>query len=106
MRKLNVATDQEIVKGIVSPGRYDATIATEEHARRLLQKAMPDALELAPAVAGSPYPGPPTGCREWYQSHPPEPDVGHLRRHFKYADWTHGKKGAGGRWGHIEIASQ
>jgi hypothetical protein len=99
-----VATDDEIVKGIASPGRYDVTAATEERARGLLKKAMPDALELPVAIAGTPYPTPPTGCRKWYQLHPPEPGVGHAHPHFKYVDWTHGKKGTGGSWGHVEIA--
>ncbi|MGE0374723.1 MAG: hypothetical protein AB7Q45_04855 [Planctomycetaceae bacterium] len=92
--------------GITSPGRYDSPVTTAEHARRLLQTAMPDAVELPPAVTASPYPNPPPGCRKWYQLHPPEPGVGHVRPHFKYADWTQGKKGAGGKWGHIDIESR
>jgi hypothetical protein len=98
-----VPTDAEIIRGIQAPGPYDATVASEADARRLLRQAMPDAAELPPAIAGQPYPNPPAGCRKWYQLHPPEPNVGHLRPHFKYADWTGGKKGGGGSWGHIEF---
>lgn len=98
-----MATDAEIVHGIVSPGRYDATVGTEADARRLLQTAMPDAVELSPAIAGHPYPAPPGGCKKWFQLHPAEPSVGHELPHFKYADWTGGKKGAGGSWGHLEF---
>ena len=96
-------SDAEIIQGIQAPGRYDATVGSEGQARRLLQQAMPDAVELPPAVAGQPYPNPPAGRRKWYQLHPPEPDVGNDRPHFKYADWTCGKKGRGGSWDHISF---
>ena len=96
-------TDAEIVQGIQAPGRYDVVVGSEAEARGLLQQAVPDAVELPPAVAGQAYPNPPAGCRKWYQLHPPEPNVGNVRPHFKYADWTGGKKGRGGSWGHIEF---
>jgi hypothetical protein len=64
---------------------------------------MPGAPELPPAFAGQPYPKPPPGCLKWYQLHPSEPSVGNARPHFKYEDWTGGKKGRGGSWGHIEF---
>jgi len=98
-----VPADAEIIQGIQAPGRYDATVASEDEARRLLQQAMPDAVEVPAAVAGKPYPNPPAGCRKWFQLHPPETRVGNDRPHFKYADWTRGKKGRGGSWGHIEF---
>jgi hypothetical protein len=98
-----VATDAEIAQGIQASGPYDAVTTSEDHARRLLQLAMPDAVELPPAVAGHPYPNPPSGCRKWYQLHPPEPRVGRTQPHFKYADWTGGKRGRGGTWGHIDF---
>jgi len=79
-------------------------VASEDEARRLLQLAMPDAVELSAAVAGKPYPNSLAWCRKWFQLHPPEPRVGNDRPHFKYADWTGGgKKGRGGSWGHIEF---
>ncbi len=96
-------SDAEIIQGIQAPGRYDAIVGSEAEARDLLRRAMPDALELPAALPGQPYPNPPTGCRKWYQLHPAEPSVDHDRPHFKYADWTGGKKGRGGRWGHIEF---
>ena len=98
-----MATDAEIVQGIQAPGRYNAVVGFEAHARRLLRQAMPGAPELPPAVAGLPYPKAPPGCLRWFQLHPPEPAVGHARPHFKYEDWTRGKKGRGGSWGHIEF---
>jgi hypothetical protein len=98
-----VPTEAEIIKGIQGAGRYNASVYSEAEARRLLQQAMPDAIELPPATAGLPYPNTPPGCKKWYQLHPPEPIVGHVRPHFKYADWTRGKKGIGGSWGHIEF---
>jgi hypothetical protein len=101
IKKLVMPTEAEIVKGITTPGRYDVTVGSEEEARCLLQQAMPHAVELPPAVPGQPYPKPPLGCKRWYPLHPPEPNVGHLRPHFKYADWMGGKKGRGGSWGHI-----
>ncbi len=94
-------TDDEIIQGIKAPGRYNATVDSETDARRLLQQAMPDGVELALAVAGQPYPNPPSGIKKWYQLQPPEPHVGHHLPHFKYADWTGGKKGRGGKWGHL-----
>jgi hypothetical protein len=98
-----VPTDAEVIQGIQAPGRCDAAVPFEDEGRRLLQMAMPDAVELPPAVSGQPYPNPPPGCRKWYQLHPPEPGVGNDRPHFEYADWTGGKKGRGGSWGHIEF---
>ncbi len=95
--------EAEIIRGIQAPGRFDTVVRSEAEARRLLQQAMPDAVELPVAVSGQPYPSPPASCRKWYQFHPPEPNVGNNRPHFKYADWTHGKKGRGGSWGHIEF---
>ena len=89
-------TDAEIMQGIQAPGRYDATVVSEDEARRLLQRAMPDAVELPAAVIGQAYPNPPHGCRKWFQLHPPEPAVENDQPHFKYADWTPGKKGRGG----------
>jgi hypothetical protein len=96
-------TEAEVITGITTPGRYDVTATSQRQARYFLQQAMPDAVELASAVRGLPYPRPPSGCKKWYQLHPPEPSVGHSKPHFKYADWTTGKKGRGGSWGHIEF---
>ena len=56
-------TEAEIVKGITTPGRYDVTVGSEGEAWRLLQQAMPNAVELPPAVPGQPYPKPPPGCK-------------------------------------------
>jgi hypothetical protein len=99
-----VSTDADHIRGVKAPGRYDATVGSEVEARRIIQQAMPHAVELPPAVAGQPYPNPPPGARNWFQRHPPDavpgsndPDLPHL----KYADWTRGKKGKGGSWGHL-----
>jgi hypothetical protein len=96
-------TDAEIVQGIRAPGRYDVSVASAAEARRLLKLAMPDAVELPAAISGQPYPPPPAGCKKWFQLQPPEPNVGNLRPHFKYVDWSLGKKGRGGSWGHVEF---
>jgi hypothetical protein len=96
-------SDGEIIKGIRTPGRYDATARSEDHARHLLQQAMPDGVEVPPAISGAPYPKPAPGVKKWFQLHPPEPLVGNNRPHFKYEDWTRGKKGSGGSWGHIDF---
>ena len=64
---------------------------------------MPDVIELPRAVAGQPYAGPPAGVRKWFQVHPPELGVGNDLPHLKYADWTGGKKGRGGSWGHLSF---
>ena len=96
-----MATEADIIQGIQAPGPYDARASSEDEARRWLRIAMPDAVELPAAVAGQPYPNPPPGCKKWFQLHPAEPQVGNDRPHFKYADWTRGKKGRGGSWGHI-----
>jgi hypothetical protein len=98
-----VSTGSAIVAGIQAPGPFNAVVSSEDEARSLLQLAMPDAVELPPAIAGKPYPQAPAGCKKWYQLHPPEPWVGHHRPHFKYEDWTRGKKRTGGSWGHIEF---
>lgn len=90
-----------IVVGVRQPGRFDATVASEADATRLVREAMPDAVELPRAVAGQPYAGPPAGVKEWFQVQPPGPGVGNDLPHVKYADWTGGKKGRGGPWGHL-----
>jgi hypothetical protein len=91
----------DIIDGIREPGRFDATVASEADARRPVRAALPDAIELPRAEPGVPYPGPPLEVRKWFQVHPPEPAIGNDLPHVKYADWTGGKKGRGGRWGHI-----
>jgi hypothetical protein len=98
-----VPTEAENIQRILAAGRYDATADSEAAGRRLLRLAMPDAVELLEAVSGQPYPNPPPGCKKWYQLHPAEPTVGNDHPHFKYADWTRGKKGQGGSWGHINL---
>ncbi|MBY0512315.1 MAG: hypothetical protein K2P78_00200 [Gemmataceae bacterium] len=94
-------SDEEIIKGIRRPGPFDATVGSGPEARRLVGTALPHAVELPPAEAGSPYPGPPPGTDAWFQRHPAEPDVGNDLPHYKYVDWTRGKKGRGGSWGHL-----
>lgn len=94
-------SDDEIIEGIRSPGKFDADVETREDAERLVRIALPDAEELPPAVEGEPYPPVPPGVDSWFQRHPAEPDVGNSQPHVKYADWSKGKKGRGGSWGHI-----
>jgi hypothetical protein len=96
-------TDAEIITGIRQPGKFDATVASEAEALRLVRVALPNATELPRAIAGQPYPSPPLGIRLWHQVHPPEPNVARSLPHVKYADWTRGKKGRGGSWGHISF---
>lgn len=98
-----MATVPDIIKGIRAVGEYSTLVASESEARELLKRAMPDALELEAATAGEIYPKAPPGCKKWFQLQPPEPAVGNDRPHFKYENWTHGKKGRGGSWGHIEF---
>jgi hypothetical protein len=94
-------SDDEIIKGIEGDGPFDVTVPSEDEAKRLIRSALPHAVELPKAIAGQPYPSPPRGVKAWYQVHPGEPNVGFDLPHVKYADWTKGKKGRGGRWGHI-----
>jgi hypothetical protein len=94
-------SENEIIDGIRSPGRFDATVGSEADARRLIRAALPHAVELPAAVTGGTYPPPPAGVKAWFQSHPAEPAVGNPLPHLKYADWTGGKKGRGGSWGHL-----
>jgi hypothetical protein len=94
-------SDDDIIDGIRQPGRFDETVASEDEARRLVRAAFPDAVELPRAVVGQPYAGPASGIRKWFQVHPAEPGVGNDMPHVKYADWTRGKKGRGGSWGHV-----
>ena len=100
-RKPVVPTEADHIRGVKAAGRYDATVGSEAEARRIIQQALPRAQELPPAVAGRPYPTPPPGARAWFQVQPAEPGVGHFLPHIKYADWTGGKKGSGGTWGHL-----
>jgi len=94
-------TDDEIIKAIQSPGRFDAKVGSATHALKLVRRALPHAMELPPAVAGQPYPSSPKGVKAWFQLHPAEPVVGNDLPHVKYEDWTRGKKGLGGSWGHL-----
>ncbi len=92
---------QKHVDGVGAAGKYDGAVGSLDEARMVLRHAMPDAVELPPAVAGQPYPNPPPGVKNWYQLQPPEPQVGNHLPHFKYVDWTKGKRDAGGSSGHI-----
>ena len=96
-----VVSDDEIIRGIRCPGRCDATVTSEADARRFVLEALPGAVELPYAQVGQPYPSPPPGVLRRYPFHPPEPGVGHDLPHLKYEDWTGGKKGRGGSWGHL-----
>ena len=94
-------SDGEIIDGVRRPGRFDAEVSSEADATRLVGTALPGAVELPRASAGLPYVPPPPGVKSWYQVHPAEPVVGNDLPHVKYADWTRGKKGQGGSWGHL-----
>ncbi len=94
-------TEDDHVRGVIAPGRYNATVGSEAEARRIVRRAMPDAVEVAPAVAGEPYPLAGAGVKKWYQVQPAEPLVGNDLPHVKYEDWTRGKKKSGGSWGHL-----
>ena len=94
-------SDDEIIDGIRQPGRFDAVVASEADATRLVVSALPGAVELPRADLGGAYTPPPTGVKAWYQIHPAEPTVGNDLPHVKYADWSRGKKGRGGSWGHL-----
>jgi hypothetical protein len=92
------------IRGIRSPGRYDAEVGSEDEARGIVRAALPEAVELPPAEHGKPYPGPPAGAKQWFQAHPPDAAPGSdepMLPHIKYADWTRGKKNRGGSWGHL-----
>jgi len=92
IKKPAVPTEEDHVKGVKAPGRYNATVGSEEEATRIVRTAMPDAVEVPPAVAGQPYPIPEPGVKKWFQVQPPEPEVGNNLPHVKYEDWTRGKK--------------
>jgi hypothetical protein len=94
-------SDADIIKGIQAPGRFDATVGSEREAKRLVKAALPHAVELPPAKAGQPYPSPPKTAKAWYQVQPAEPHVDNDLPHVKYVDWTKGKRGRGGCWGHL-----
>jgi hypothetical protein len=94
-------TENDIITGINRAGRFDAPVASQAEAKRLVRTALPHAVELPPAGAGQPYPSPSPGIKAWFQVHPAEPDVANSLPHVKYADWTKGKKGRGGSWGHL-----
>ncbi len=101
IKKPAVPTEADHIKGVKAPGRYNATVGSEEEATRIVRTAMPDAVEVPPGVAGQPYPIPEPGVKKWFQVQPPEPEVGNNLPHVKYEDWTGGKKKTGGSWGHI-----
>lgn len=92
-------TDDEIIKGIRSPGRFDADVDSAEEAERLVRIALPKARGLPDATEGLPYPTAPPGTDAWYQRHPAEPAIGNNKPHLKYVDWSRGKKGRGGTLG-------
>ena len=94
-------SETDHVSAIRSPGRYNATVGSEEEARRIIQQALPHATEVPRGVPGQPYPVAAPGVNAWYQVHPAEPDVGNILPHIKYEDWTAGKKSKAGRWGHL-----
>jgi hypothetical protein len=94
-------TEDDIIQGIQQPGKFDATAASEADARRIVQTALPHAVEVPAVIPGKPYPNAPPGVKAWFQVQPAEPHVGNKLPHVKYQDWTGGKKRTGGSWGHI-----
>jgi len=92
-------TEDEIINGIKKSRKFDAIVSSEVEARRIVETALPHAIELPPAVVGKPYPSAPV--KAWFQVQPAEPSVGNDLPHIKYEDWTAGKKRTGGSWGHI-----
>jgi hypothetical protein len=96
-----VPTETDHIQGVKAPGKYDAVVGSVDEARRIAQQALPHAQELPPGVEGVPYPTPPAGVKAWFQVQPAEPRVGNMLPHIKYVDWTGGKKGTGGSWGHL-----
>lgn len=52
---------QRAVAAVAKPGRFDFTATSLREARAIIQRAMPNAVELPEAVAGQPYPSPPAG---------------------------------------------
>ena len=94
-------SDADIIKGIQAPGRFDVVVGSEAEARRLVKIALPYAIELPSATAGQAYASPPHYVKAWYQVHPAEPQVDNDLPHVKYVDWTKGKRGRGGSWGHL-----
>ena len=98
-------TEDDIIKGIKAAGRFDASVGSEAEALRIVRTALPHAIELPPAATGQPYPSPPQGVKAWFQVQPAEPSAGNNLPHAKYVDWTRGKKGRGGSWGHAFFPS-
>src|SRR5688572_13675382 len=94
-------SDADIIKGIRAPGRFDAIVGSEAEAKRLVKIALPHAIELPPATSGQLYPSPPKTAKAWYQVQPAEPQVDNNFPHVKYVDWSKGKRGRGGSWGHL-----
>ena len=62
-------SEDDIIKGIQQPGRFDATVGSEADARRLVKTALPHAVELPAAQAGQPYASSPSGVKAIYQVH-------------------------------------
>jgi hypothetical protein len=74
---------EQVAQGVKAAGKYDATVGSLDEARQVIGKAMPDAVELPPAVAGQPYASPPPGVKKWFQVQPAEPNVGNMQPHIK-----------------------
>ena len=96
--------EQQLINILRQPGRHNVTVATKTEALELARKALPDAVQLPEVIAGGMYPST-QGIKCWFRIEPAEPAVGNNLPHVKFADWTHGKKWEGGRWGHIFFIS-
>jgi hypothetical protein len=101
VKKPAVPTEADHIRGVGASGRYNATVGSEAEARRIIQGAMPDAVEVPRAPAGQPNPTAAPGIKKWFQVQPPEPQVGNDLPHIKYENWADGKKKSGGSWGHL-----
>jgi len=102
-------TDEEIIKCLQGPGKFDTKVQSEADALRIVRLALPHAVELPPAIAGKSYPAPPAGAKAWFQVHPPDAASGSglpNLPHVKYVDWTRGKRKKGGSWGHVFFPSE
>ncbi len=94
------ACPKGILKQLREPGPFSPTAPSKQAALEWAQEAFPDAMHLPDAQPNAPYPST-AGYKKWYRFEPAEPNVGNNMPHVKYTDWTGGKKGTGGSWGHI-----
>ena len=96
--------ENDIIDGIKRTGNLMLPLPPKLRQNSSYKRRYPMPPSCLPQSRGQPYPASPKGVKAWFQVHPTDATPGSgipNLPHIKYVDWTGGKRGKGGSWGHI-----